>query len=105
MHEQNYQAHRRFSADAGRPSLRPRPRPETQNKKPARRQLDAHEHVLLNSKRSASSVTVTLMSGKEVEGVVIDFDRYSFSIKQSDGVDLHLFKHAVAMFSPVASRA
>ena len=78
MHEQHNQSHRRFSSDAGRPSLRPRPRPETQNKKPARRQLDAHEHVLLNSKRNASSVAVTLMSGKEVEGVVIDFDASLF---------------------------
>ncbi|MGU5794279.1 RNA chaperone Hfq [Aeromonas hydrophila] len=103
MHEQN---NRRVNVhDKGHNTLhRPqRPRPDM-NKKPARRQLDAHEHMLLAGKRNGAIMTISLMNGESISGIVTDFDRYSFTIKDGSGVEVCMFKHAVATFRSAASR-
>ncbi|MEE1913684.1 RNA chaperone Hfq [Aeromonas veronii] len=108
MHEQN---NRRVNPNDKNHNTLHRPtrpysaRPDqAAQKKPARRQLDAHEHMLLASKRSGSIMTISLMNGESVSGIVTDFDRYSFTIKDGSGVEVCMFKHAVATFRPVASR-
>ncbi len=105
MHEQN---NRRVNIHDKGPHTLHRPQRPRQDqaaqKKPARRQLDAHEHMLLASKRSGSIMTISLMNGESVSGIVTDFDRYSFTIKDGTGVEVCMFKHAVATFRQAAPR-
>jgi RNA chaperone Hfq len=67
-------------------------------KKPNQRQFDSHEYHLLNSRRNGTSITVEMMSGRKIVGVVTDFDRYSFVLKSGNLTEA-IFKHAVASFS------
>ncbi|MFM5312200.1 RNA chaperone Hfq [Aeromonas caviae] len=106
MHEQN---NRRVNIhDKGHNTLHRPQRPhrpdQAAQKKQARRQLDAHEHMLLASKRSGAIMTVSLMNGASVSGIVTDFDRYSFTIKDGSGAEICMFKHAVATFRSAAPR-
>lgn len=82
------------------PAFQANKKPMTLNKgkKPNQRQFDAHEYHLLNSRRNGSSITVEMMNGRKIVGVVTDFDRYSFVLK-SGNVTEAIFKHAVASFS------
>lgn len=84
-----------------------RPEPRFQNKrpeaakKPNKRQLDSHEHVLLTARRNGAKINVGLMNGEKIVGVVTDFDRFSFSVRTEEGVELCFFKHGVSYFHPV----
>lgn len=78
----------------------PTKRPEAA-KKPNKRQLDSHEHVLLTARRNNTLLKIALMDGDEITGVVTDFDRFSFSVRTREGIDICLFKHGVSRFHPV----
>lgn len=90
---------RRVSAAAPYQGNKPGFKPAPGAAKPkARRQLDAHEHILLASRRNNTAIAISMMNGDMHIGVVCDFDRYSFTVRLSDGEELCMFKHAIASF-------
>lgn len=66
-------------------------------KKPGQRMLDNHEKDLVRFKREGAKVRVQLMSGNTLDGVLVDFDRFSLTIL-INGSRVPVFKHAIEYF-------
>ena len=56
---------------------------------------------LLSARRNRTSVTVFLVNGFQMRGVITGFD--SFVILESDGKQQMLYKHAISTIVPIAA--
>jgi RNA chaperone Hfq len=55
--------------------------------------------AMIRQRDEKSVLTFTLTSGQAVSGTVLWFDDYTVHLKQSNGAELTLFKHAVLYYS------
>mgnify|MGYP001197239358 CR=1 FL=1 len=96
MQERNYdrRVQHGYSHQGGQLHLNKQNKP---GKPKPKRQLDSHEYTLLSSRRDGKEIVIDMMNGRKLCGVMTDIDRFAFSIRSGDAVEV-IFKHAVASF-------
>jgi host factor-I protein len=63
-------------------------------------QINIQDQFLNQIRRDRNRVTVELMSGRKIEGVVLSFDNFSLVVRgESDSSDQLIYKHAISSIS------
>ena len=63
-------------------------------------QINVQDQFLNQIRRDRNRVTLELMSGRKVEGVVLSFDNFSLILRgESDSSDQLIYKHAISSIS------
>jgi len=72
------------------------------NKMASEKSRNLQEVFLNNIRKSHSAVTVFLVNGVKLQGIVTWFDNFSILLKRDQHVQL-VYKHAISTIMPVAS--
>lgn len=93
--DQTQPQHRQPSRPQHRPAGAPRPAQPKPPKPPKPKLLEADKRI------EGSRVTVLLMDGSTIRGVLSNVGTYMLTIKEDDGGQVALYKHFVGTIRPV----
>lgn len=99
-------AGRTLSVREGFAKPRPRPQFNGPNKGSAPRKppmSKGHDAILKRAQDEKRTISITLLSGDRIGGIVVDRDKYAIVVKTMNDVEMVVYKHSIEFFVVAAS--